>query len=166
MARERKPKVDKTPGRSMFVLWCENVRREAGNKMSYMGCFGSVMVLPKIPATLSELVAQVWIRSPLDKPLTEFKLSLISGENEVFSHQVEGKEPPASVLEAEEAAAATVQQYQLGVAFRDFVVDQPHRLYFQVSSKDGVFKSSSLSIREANPEENRALIASQLITPE
>lgn len=44
-----------TVGRYMTAILCDDVRREEGNKLSYMGIYSSNLLVPAFPASLAKL---------------------------------------------------------------------------------------------------------------
>lgn len=44
-----------TAGRYMTAILCDDVRREEGNKLSYMGIYSSNLLVPEFPASMSKL---------------------------------------------------------------------------------------------------------------
>ena len=56
---------------SRFVVaqFCDDIRREIGNKFSLMGCFGSEVIVNKLPAGLEKLCAHVRVFSTREDPI-------------------------------------------------------------------------------------------------
>ncbi len=56
---------------SRFVVaqFCDDIRREIGNKFSLMGCFGSEVIVNKLPAGLEKLCAHVRVFSLREDPI-------------------------------------------------------------------------------------------------
>lgn len=46
-------------GRRIELVYCDDIRQELGSKFSYMGVYGSDLVLQSLPATLPKLCIAV-----------------------------------------------------------------------------------------------------------
>ena len=55
-----------TAGRFMYSIMCDDVRREEGNKLSFMGIYGASLVVPAFPIALPKLCFVMSVLSPGD----------------------------------------------------------------------------------------------------
>ena len=53
--------------RFMSTILCDDVRKEEGNKLSYMGIYGSSIVFPSLPWTVPKLCFVMSLATPADQ---------------------------------------------------------------------------------------------------
>lgn len=59
----------------LTAIFCDDIRREEGNKLSYMGVYGGDLLVPSFPAVLPKLcIAMRVTTSPSPPPAITFKL--------------------------------------------------------------------------------------------
>ena len=75
--------------RSIHVLWCDDIRREVGNKPSFMGVYTGALLMPTIPSVLTRLAAYVSLTTPVERPFRKLVITVRSGA------QSKGDEPIA-----------------------------------------------------------------------
>lgn len=59
--------------RHIEVLYCDDIRREMGNKISCMGIYSAHLVLPAFPAAIPRLCILVTAMSPFEEPFTSLR---------------------------------------------------------------------------------------------
>jgi hypothetical protein len=80
--------------RSLEAIFCDDVRLEAGNKLSLMGCYSGMMIVPQIPIMLPKLCVVMRAISLRDQPFKELKFRLVKDETSIAEQEV-----PAADLE-------------------------------------------------------------------
>ncbi len=75
--------MNKTP-QPISAIYCDDIRQEIGGKHSYMGVYGSDLVLPSFPAAIPKLcIAMQWMT--LEKHVTqEVDLKVLLGHDRVL----------------------------------------------------------------------------------
>lgn len=74
--------------RSAAAFFCEDIRQEEGNKLSYMGIFSGDMILPDLPAVLPKFCVVIRVVTPADQPLSQLKILVITNEDTLFESDV------------------------------------------------------------------------------
>jgi hypothetical protein len=67
----------------METIFCDDVRTEIGHKLSYMGVYGSNVLLREFPATLPKLCAVMSLHLPEDTNANVAVFSLLKDDEEV-----------------------------------------------------------------------------------
>jgi len=57
--------------RSVSTIYCDDIRREVGEKVSFMGVYGSSLIVTEFPATLPKLCIIISVITPANKPFEE-----------------------------------------------------------------------------------------------
>lgn len=52
----------------MMAIFCDDVRQEVGNKLSYLGVYGPSLIVPAFPTTLIKLCCVLTVRLPANAP--------------------------------------------------------------------------------------------------
>lgn len=61
------------------VIWCDDIREEVGNKLSFMGVY-SHLVVPSLPFVIQRLAAHITIYTPVDKPLKSLAFRVLKSD--------------------------------------------------------------------------------------
>jgi hypothetical protein len=82
--------------RVLTAMFCDDIRQEVGNKMSFMGCYQSELCVPTAPMTLPKLCIYLTLMTPTARPLHSLcfkvlldddrELARVQIPNDAFSH--------------------------------------------------------------------------------
>jgi hypothetical protein len=72
----------------MWATFCDDVRQEAGNKLSYMGIYGANLVVPSIPTTLVKVCCVFSIRMPTTSPPKQVIFRLLKNDEVIFEAEM------------------------------------------------------------------------------
>ena len=70
--------------RHVHVLWCDDIRLEAGNKPSFMGVYTAGIVVPELPTVLPRLGVYAWIDTPIGRPFQKITLRIVRDDGFVL----------------------------------------------------------------------------------
>lgn len=73
------------------ILWatfCDDVRQEVGNKLSFLGIYGPQLIVPSFPADLLKLCCVFSIRVPATTPPREVIFRVVMDDAVLFEHQL------------------------------------------------------------------------------
>ena len=77
--------------RYMQSLFCDDIRYEIGNKVSYMGVYGEQLLVPVLPVVLPKLCVAVSVVTPIDRPFQQLTLRLFKNEEILNEMEVPGE---------------------------------------------------------------------------
>lgn len=60
------------------AIFCDDIRIEVGNKVSYIGVYRTQLMIPKSPWTLPKLFCVVTVRMPLEERVTTLDVRILS----------------------------------------------------------------------------------------
>lgn len=69
--------------RFVHAIFCDDIRQEVGNKVSFMGCYQGELFVPFVPLMLPKLCVQVTVSTPIGRPLKSLKVRLDQGANQL-----------------------------------------------------------------------------------
>jgi hypothetical protein len=73
----------------MWATYCDDIRQEVGNKLSYLGVYGPNLIVPSFPTTLLKLCCAFSVRVPTDSPPTQVVFKLLRDEEVLLQHDVQ-----------------------------------------------------------------------------
>ena len=85
----------------LLAIFCDDVREEAGNKVSYMGVYGPNLVVQSFPTTLLRLCCVFHLRIPVAMKPRKIVLRLTRDDQRIFEIEV----TPTAANEAAEKLA-------------------------------------------------------------
>jgi len=135
-------------GRTLWAIFCDDVRREEGNKLSYMGVYQSVLVVRSFPIVLPRLCIALSLRIDRDAIPSEICFRLCKDDAVVAESVV-----PADALTTAKAEAERISEdrfLSFGTIFQMFPVDLPGQCFLRARAIcDGEeIKGGSLAIIE------------------
>lgn len=72
----------------MWATFCDDIRQEVGNKLSYLGVYGPNLIVPSFPTTLLKLCAALSVRVPAESPPKQVVFRLLRDEEVLLQHEV------------------------------------------------------------------------------
>jgi hypothetical protein len=61
-------------------MFCDDIRRELGNKMTLVGCYGSDLVLDELPVALPRLCVMARVITPVGDPVQKLVVRVRKGD--------------------------------------------------------------------------------------
>lgn len=68
----------------MWSIFCDDVRQEIGNKLSYLGIYGPVLIVESLPTNLVKLCCVMSVRVPAASPPRKVTFRLLREEEIIF----------------------------------------------------------------------------------
>jgi hypothetical protein len=78
----------------MWSIFCDDVRQEIGNKLSYLGIYGPVLIVESIPTNLVKLCCVMSVRVPAESPPRKVTFRLLRGDEVIFEADAVQSEQP------------------------------------------------------------------------
>jgi hypothetical protein len=131
------------------VILCDDIRREDNGKEILIGVYNGVILFPKFPAVLRQLILRIEYDG-VDKPKHRLRLALIDSQNQMI-FEAEGEAEAAvpsdpSVFAVRLGALRFDQSTRLNVRFG---IDGPARMVGWFEVRD-VTKQNTLASQVAN----------------
>ena len=142
--------------RFAIAIYCDDIRHEVGNKLSFLGVYSQNMFVPSFPARLPKLCVAVWARTPESNPFKRLALKLYSNESVLMDQELptvawdEVPDPPPSVpLPGEDVESMHTVHFAIQLA--PFNLDAAAILRLRVDTGNGVLKAGGLNIQLSSP---------------
>lgn len=137
--------------RIVVTQYCDDIRREVGNKYSLMGCYGSELITEKLPAVLQKLCVQVRVITPIEQPFSKVVIhAFLNGDN-IADFDIDISKMPEAEKEAfPDANWMTITAM---LVLSPLAIEEPCMLKIEAETEDETLRGGSLRIRERGPEE-------------
>ena len=138
--------------RIVVTQYCDDIRREVGNKYSLMGCYGSELIVEKLPAILQKLCVQVRVITPIDQPFGKVVIhAFLNGDN-IADIDID----TSKISEAEKEASPDANWITITamLVLSPLAIEEPCTLKIEAETEDETLRGGSLRIRERGPEES------------
>lgn len=111
----------------MWSTFCDDVRQEVGNKLSYLGIYGPNLVVPAFPTTLLKLCCVFNVRVGAANPPQSVIFRLLRDDEVIFEH---GLEAGRDSLPTARANDVDIQALTIGSVAQlvGFAITRPSRL--------------------------------------
>lgn len=105
----------------MWATFCDDVRQEVGNKLSYLGVYGPNLIVQSFPTTLVKLCCVFSVRMPLSSTPQHVVFKLLRDDEILFEADVSPSElmDPAvnSLTDGADSLALTISSIAQLVSF-------------------------------------------------
>lgn len=89
----------------MWATFCDDVRQEVGNKLSYLGVYGPNLIVPMFPTTLIKLCCIFTVRMPASAPPRNVVIKLLRDDEVIFEADLSAAIPGDAATNAPPGAA-------------------------------------------------------------
>jgi hypothetical protein len=149
--------------RHLTSIFCDDIRQEVGNKLSFMGCYTGQMFVHEFPLTLPKLCIAMHAVTPADNPFKQIKFRLLKGDEVVAEMDMNMTAiplPPPPLVHS----PGDELRFMLGQVFQlsPFLVTEPCVLRARAITEDEELKGGGLIIAVAPSLESVALSAPAL----
>jgi hypothetical protein len=139
--------------RHVETLFCDDIRREVGGKLSFVGVYSGGLFVPAFPVTLPKLCLSVKIVTPAHEPLQALNLRVLRDEEtlqEIALNEEQLADASDSAEEmTEEQRKERVQMAQFMLVFSPIQFDGPCTLRVRVQTEDGELRGMALKVDQA-----------------
>lgn len=148
--------------RIVVATFCDDIRHEVGQKVSLIGCYGSELIVDKLPALLPKLCAYILFLTPSESPISRLVLRARLNGDVIAEMEV-----PESVHADLQQKANNSELGRAGVrammVFSPLPLNEPCKLQIEAETEEGVVPGSFLRIRERT--EDDPAVAGAKVTP-
>jgi len=136
--------------RNGYTIFCDDVRMEAGNKLSLMGIYRNQLYVPSFPFTLIKLCLVINVRTPADQPFKELKYKILHDDEEKTTLEI-SPDDLGSTFDPPEDGEEYQQTHQAVLTVHNLKVEKPMKIMVRAETPDGEIKAGALLI--SMPEE-------------
>ena len=123
------------------AIYCDDIRHEAGEKLSYMGAYNGILYVPSFPTKLPKFCIAVKVVSPMTRTFESLLIQILKDEDilqEISLNQEQlqirnGPQEKDPQVDEEDL----VQTVDVNFAFVPFQLDEPFILRVRAETNDG-----------------------------
>lgn len=139
--------------RHIQVIFCDDIRYEVGNKISYMGVYNSQLLVNKFPVVIQKLVVAVAVVAPLEEPVDRLNISLCKNEDVLMKSELKKSSESRMVNENfqnDNGVPFKYQAYQTVFVLTQLLIDEPCTLKLYADTETGIIESLRLRIQKGS----------------
>ena len=137
--------MKKNADRFVHVVFCDDIRHEVGNKVSFMGCYQREMLVPVTPLILARLCIFVTVSTPVARPFKSLTLRVHLGANEVAIIEMPSEDVNQSLAPVQEGDTRIMAN--LGLTLASLVLTEPSEIRVLVTTEEGDIQGQQLRIK-------------------
>lgn len=138
--------MKKTTDRILTAIFCDDIRHEVGNKMSFMGCYQRELFVPAVPTELSKLCIFATALTPIARPFKSLIFRVVSDESVELARLDISAEAFASLPDVQDETA-TRKQVSTALIFSPFIIEKPTSLRLMADTEEGEIIGPRLLIK-------------------
>ena len=140
--------MKKTTDRILTAIFCDDIRHELGNKMSFMGCYQGELFVPVVPIVLAKLCIFATALTPAARPFKSLTFRVLTDDGSELARLDIPPEALAAfpVLEDE---TATSKQVSTALMFAPFIIEKTTTLRLMADTEEGEITGPGLFIKLA-----------------
>ena len=152
--------MKKNVDRFVHAIFCDDMRQEMGNKVSFMGCYQGELFVPFAPVALPKLCVFVTISTPAERPFKALSIRVDQGGNTIANIET----PSADWAQPLPTAPDDVTRLlaNVGVMLSPFAINEPGDIRVVVTTEEGEILGPRLRIKLAKPADAMAAAAQPL----
>ena len=131
--------------RFVHAIFCDDIRQEMGNKVSFMGCYQGELFVPFVPLMLPKLCVQVTVTTTVEQPLKALTVRLDQGTNQLAVIEISGDELARAIPPATEDTTRLAAS--VGVMLAPFTITEPGQLRVMVITEEGEMLGPRLRLK-------------------
>jgi hypothetical protein len=135
-----------TADRILTAIFCDDIRHEMGNKMSFMGCYQGELLVPAVPVGLSKLCIFATAWTPIGRPFKSLTFRvLMDGQTELARLGI----PAEGLADGPEVQDETVTRKSVSTVlmFSPFFIEKPTTLRLMADTEEGEIIGPRLLIK-------------------
>ena len=137
--------MKKNADRFVHAIFCDDMRQEMGNKVSFMGCYQGELFVPFAPVMLPKLCVFVTVSTPVARPFTALTIRVDQGGNTIANIETPSADWAQSIPPASEDATRLLAN--VGVMVAPFAITEPCEIRVVVTTEEGEMLGPRLRIK-------------------
>lgn len=136
----------KTTDRILTAIFCDDIRHEMGNKMSFMGCYQGELFVPAVPIVLSKLCIFATALTPVERPFKSLSFRIVTPEN-VELARLEIPAEAFNIMPVVIDETVTRTSVSAALMFSPFIIEKPMTLRLMADTEEGEIVGPRLLIK-------------------
>ena len=125
-----------TSDRVLTAIFCDDIRHEVGNKMSFMGCYQNELFVPTAPIALAKLCVYVTLLTPIARPVRSLRFRVLMDDDRELA-RVEIPDEAFTNMAVVSEGAATRTSVSAAMMFSPFTIEKGSVLRVLADTDEG-----------------------------
>ena len=137
--------------RHIQAIFCDDIRHEMGNKVSFMGVYSGQLLVPSLPTILPKLCVVTSVMTSVEEPFEQLTVRLFKDDEVLteISLTAEQLAAPLQMMNEEtEDSSFPIFSFQATFIISPLVIDSPCVLRVFAENEADEIRSLSLRIRQ------------------
>lgn len=143
--------MKKNDARLITAIFCDDIRSEVGNKLSFMGCYQSELVVQSAPVTLPKLCIFASIITPKERPFKSLMLRVVQDDVELARIDLPEEGLAGTSQISDETSTRKI--VSTAIAFSPFAIEKSTMLRLMATTEEGEITGPRLLIKVAAAQE-------------
>ncbi|MBL1276387.1 MAG: hypothetical protein COB30_009885 [Ectothiorhodospiraceae bacterium] len=135
--------------RIIISQFCDDIRQEAGNKYSLMGCYGNELLVEKFPVLLPKLCVQVRVITPIDKPFSKLIIRAVMDSDIMAEMNIISGETTPQIPSGIDDSVRT--ELSVMMTFSPLPITEPSKLRIEAEADNEILCGGFLLFGESSP---------------
>lgn len=144
--------MKKDSDRFITAIFCDDIRQEAGNKLSYMGCYQGELNVQMAPVLLPKLCIFASIFTPKERPFKSLTFRVVQDDDVELARMDIPEEDFAGINQISDETS-TRKILSTAIVFSPFAIEKPTMLRLMATTEEGEITGPRLLIKVATTQE-------------
>jgi len=145
--------------RFVHAVFCDDMRQEMGNKVSFMGCYQGELFVPFAPVALTKLCVFVTVSTPIERPLKALTIRVDQGGTTILNIETPSSDWTQPMPPAPEDTTRLLAN--VGVMLSPLAITVPGDIRVVVTTEEGEMLGPRLRIKVMPPTEVAANVVAE-----
>ena len=145
--------------RFVTAIFCDDMRLEIGNKMSFMGCYQGDLFVASAPIVLPKFCVHATVWTPKENRFHALSVRFVLNDIELARVEAPVSDPEVATRIVDESA--TRVGISVAIAFSPFMIEKPTTLRVLATTEEGEIVGPRLLIKVAKGQEAIATSAKE-----
>ncbi len=147
-----------TSDRVLTAIFCDDIRNEVGNKISFMGCYQGELFVPSAPIALAKLCVYVTLMTPIARPVRSLVFKVLQDDDKELARiEIPDEALQNGKLVAE--GSATRAGLNAAMVFSPFLIEKSSILRVLAVTEEGEVVGPRLLVKIQPQMESASLSA-------
>jgi hypothetical protein len=141
--------------RHIDVIYCDDIRHEVGNKLSFIGIYTGELLVQSFPVTLPKLCLFVSVSTPIDRPFQKLRFLILKDDEVLLESEIPQQELVTTQALARDTSDPTAESPRLTAHIElvatPLVFNTPVKIRVRVVTESEELKGRALRVLQQPP---------------
>lgn len=135
--------------RHIQALFCDDIRHEVGNKVSYMGVYNGQLLVPQFPTVLPKLIVATTVVTSVDEPFEQLTVRLFKDDKVLTEIKLDDEQLNIPIPSQDENGFPfQIQSFQTVFILSPLLLETPCILKIRAETETKEIQSIGLRVQQ------------------